>query len=163
MQNEPTNISNQTVELGALLEASPVPFTMNTMGWKMLFGILALLFLVLLYKFYKTYKKNAYRRKAVLSIEQLANTQKSNPVSLISETMFLLKQTALQSYSRSEVASLKGAEWLRFLDEKGKTNHFLNNEISITQALYKNEFDTTGEFSSNAFINSSIIWIKTHA
>jgi len=163
MQSEPANISNQTVELGALLEASPVPFSMNTIGWKMLFGMLALLCLVLLYKYYKSYKNNAYRREAVLHVKQLANAHQSNPVSLISETMFQLKQTALQSYSRSEVASLKGAEWLRFLDEKGKITHFLKDEIIITQALYKNELDTTGQFSSSAFINSSIKWIKTHA
>ncbi len=163
MQNEPANISNKTVELGALLEASPVPFSMDTMGWKILFGILVLLTLGLVYRYYKFYKKNAYRRTAVFNIKQLAKAHHNNDVSLILETMFQLKQTALQTYNRTEVASLKGLEWLRFLDEKGKTTHFSKDEIIITQALYNNQFDAKSQFSSSAFVQSSIKWIKTHA
>jgi hypothetical protein len=163
MQNEPANISNQTVELGALLEASPVPFSMDTMGWKILFVILLLLTLGLVYRYYKFYKKNAYRRTAVFNIKQIAKTHHNNDVSLISEIMFQLKQTALQTYNRTEVASLRGLEWLRFLDKKGKTTHFSKDEIIITQALYNNQLDAKSQFRSNVFVQSSIKWIKTHA
>ena len=162
MQNEADNISNQTVELGALLEASPVPFSMDTIGWKILFGILTLLILQLLYKYYKFYKSNAYRRVAILKITQLAVANQNSSVYLISEIMFQLKQTALETYSRTEVASLKGLQWLQFLDNKGKTTDFSKNETVITEALYNNELDESNQFNSNAFVASSIKWIKTH-
>ena len=163
MQNEPTNTPNETIELGALLEASPVSFSFDTIGWKILFGIIVLLTIVLLYKYYKYYKKNVYRREAVRKINQIAEMHQSNHVSLILEIMFQLKQTALQTYSRAEVASLKGVEWLRFLDEKGKTTNFLKDENSITQALYDNQLDEGHQFNGNTFVKSSIKWINTHA
>ncbi|WP_034062477.1 DUF4381 domain-containing protein [Lacinutrix jangbogonensis] len=163
MQNEPANISNQTVELGALLEASPVAFTMDTLGWKILFGILILVTMWFLYRYYTAYKKKAYKREAVLKIKHLAELYKSNDVSLISETMFQLKQTALQTYNRTEVASLKGIEWLRFLDKKGNTTSFSKNENIITSALYNNKLDETSLFNRSDFVKSSIKWIKTHA
>lgn len=163
MQNESANISNEPFELGALLEASPVSFSFDTIGWKILFGMIVLFSIAMLYRYYKTYKKNAYRREAVRNIIKLAEVHQSSHVSLISEIMFQLKQTALQTYNRAEVASLKGEEWLRFLDKKGKTTHFLKDGNIITQALYDNQLDEKQEFSANVFVKSSIKWINTHA
>ena len=163
MQTESANISNEPVELGALLEASPVLFSFDTIGWKILFGMIILFIIGMLYRYYKTYKKNAYRREAVHNILKLAEEHQSSHVSLISEIMFQLKQTALQTYSRAEVASLKGEEWLRFLDKKGKTTHFLKEGNIIAQALYNNQLDKKQEFRANAFVKSSIKWINTHA
>ena len=163
MQNNSENISNQTIELGTLVEASPVPFSMDTIGWKVLFGMFALFILWLLYRYYKSYQKNAYRRTAVLKIKQLEQAHQNNDASLISEIMFQLKQTALKTYNRTEVASLKGLQWLQFLDEKGKMTHFSMNEQVIKGALYSNQLDNAQHFNSAEFTASSIIWIRKHA
>ncbi len=163
MQNNADNISNQTIELGTLVEASPVSFSMDTVGWKVLFGMLGLFLVWLLYRFYISYKRNAYRRTAVLKIKQLAQAHQNSDASLISEIMFQLKQTALKTYNRTEVASLKGLQWLQFLDEKGKTTHFSKNEKVIKGALYSNQLDKVQHFNSAEFTASSITWIKKHA
>lgn len=163
MQNDQENISNQQIDLGALMEIEQVPFSMDTIGWKILFAILIFLISLFLYKYYTSYKKNTYRRLAVIKIKQLQQTLKNRDVDLISKTMFHLKATALQTYNKTEVASLKGLEWLKFLDEKGKTAYFSKNEAVITKVLYSDLLDKSDEFNKNEFITSSIKWIKVHA
>ncbi len=164
MQVKTDTISTQsTIELGNILEAAPVPYTYDTTGWKIVFGLLVLFVIWLAYSYYKWYKKNAYKRAAMAKIRDLEQQFPDNQASLIREIMFALKQTALQTYTRKEVASLKGAAWLNFLDNKGKTTQFTKHQEVITQALYKNELDSASNFNSAQFVASSLKWIKTHA
>jgi hypothetical protein len=77
--------------------------------------------------------------------------------------MFLLKQTALQTYDRKQVASLKGENWLVFLDSKINQSFFIQHKDIIASVLYKNAFENSDAFEIKDFANSSIKWIKHHA
>jgi hypothetical protein len=77
--------------------------------------------------------------------------------------MFLLKQTALQTYDRKQVASLEGENWLVFLDSKLNQSVFIKHKDIIASAIYKNEVDYSATFEIKDFAHSSIKWIKHHA
>ncbi len=109
---------NENIQLKPIIEADPVQFSMDTIGWKVLFFMLLCMIIFAVYKYYLHYKKNKYRREAIQSISEIEANKEYSVSSLIVQIMFLIKQTALQTYGRNEVASLEGAKWLKFLDKK---------------------------------------------
>lgn len=156
-------VQDQDIALNPIIIPDPIPFTMDTFGWKFLFVILFLLLLFFAYKFYIKYRQNAYRREAVIQIQKLiTNNDKALHVT-IAQIMFLLKQTALQTYGRKLVASLEGDKWLTFLDSKLHQSIFMQHKEVIAAAIYKNEFNKSNAFKITDFANNSINWIKHHA
>lgn len=153
----------ENIQLGPIIDANPVPFTMETLGWKIIFGFLAIVLLFLAFKLFRRYQKNIYRRKAVKDIQDLVKDKPEVSGALISQIMFLLKQTALETYGRKTVASVKGEDWLNFLDDKAAKPLFINNRSVIFSAVYKNEFHKNENFNINHFAEASINWIKHHA
>ena len=153
----------QDINLNPIITPDPIPFTMDTIGWKVLFILLILALLFTAYRFYKTYKQNAYRRAAIYQIENLIAPNKNDTCGIISQIMFLLKQTALHTYDRKQVASLEGENWLLFLDSKLNQSVFIKHKDIIASAIYKNEYNRTKTFNIKEFANHSINWIKRHA
>jgi hypothetical protein len=153
----------ENVKLSPIIDADPIPFTMDTLGWKMVFFILFLTILFIAYKYYLKYKRNAYRREAITKIQVLIENETASASSFISQIMFILKQTALETYDRKTVASLEGKTWLTFLDKTLNQSFYITHQDVIASAIYKNEFDNTSTFNQNEFANMSIKWIKKHA
>ncbi len=156
-------LQKEDIQLNPIIDADPVLFTMDTIGWKILFIILFSAFAVLIYTYYLRFKKKAYRREAVSKIKELALDNKSSISILISQIMFELKQTALQSYGRKTVAALEGEKWLQFLDKKINKSYFIKHHEIIVSAVYKDEFKNSDSFNLNDFADMSINWIKNHA
>jgi len=115
------------------------------------------------YKYYLHYKKNKYRREAIQSISEIEFNKEYSVSSLIVEIMFLIKQTALQTYGRNKVASLEGEKWLEFLDKKVKGVNFKQYQKVINDAVYLDKYDQTNSFSKGDFIRISKKWINEHA
>lgn len=152
----------EDIKLKPLITPDPIAFTMETIGWQILFGLLALGVLLVSYKIYTKHKKNAYRREAVAQIQKLLTNNEYETSKVIAQIMFILKQTALQTYSRYQVASLEGENWLIFLDSKLKTPTFVNDKDIIASAVYQDKFEHTSTFKVADFANNSITWIKHH-
>lgn len=141
-------------ELGPLIEPEAVKFTFDTPGWYVLAGLILLFAIILSLKWFKNYKKNAYRRKAIKEIE-------SNKQSEINEVLVLLKIVATTTFGRKEVAQLHGNEWLQFLESKAKNTPFTNYKDDILNSLYKG-IDLENE-KREIILELSKKWIKTHA
>ena len=156
-------LQNEKIQLNPIIDADPVQFTMDTIGWKIVIALLLSAMVVMIYKYYLHYKKNAYRRVAVSKIKELSQDSKSSMSFLISQIMFELKQTALQSYDRKTVAALEGEKWLQFLDKTIKHSTFSKHHDIIASAIYKDEFVKNDTFNLNEFSEMSINWIKKHA
>jgi len=154
---------NENIQLNPIIEADPVVFTFDTVGWKVLFFLLLLTFLFLIYKYYLHYKKNQYRRDAIQNINELSKNHVISMSELITHLMFQLKQTALQTYDRKNIASLEGTNWLQFLDKKVKGTYFIKDQKFIMDAVYEDKYEQTTHFNRDNFINKSIKWIKEHA
>lgn len=151
------------LELGAILEPEPISFSFNTIGWKILLVLLIFLIIYVGYRIFVTYRNNKYKRNAVAEIEALVKNNEQPLNSFITSVLIILKQTALQSYTRVEVASLQGDEWLSFLDEKVPCSNFTAYKTAITDAIYSKTLLTKADFNKEEFTQLTIKWIKKHA
>ena len=156
-------LQDNTIELSPIIEATPVAFTFDAIGWKVLFFLLFLTMLFFIYKYHLHYKKKQYRRDAIKNINTLNSTKNISINELVSGIMFQLKQTALHTYNKQAVASLKGTNWLQFLDKKVKGSHFLKDQKTITDAVYKDTYNASNQFNPDHFVKMSLKWIKNHA
>ncbi len=94
----------------------PVPpsWIPQTIGWYVVFALLALLIVWMAWRVMTNWRRNRYRSEALRELETAE----------ISEIPALLKRTALAAWPRERVASLTGEQWLAFLDAHGKRGSF---------------------------------------
>lgn len=86
----------------------PAPaWTPQTVGWYVLFVIVEILVLWTAVHQMRKWFANRYRRAALRQLDLVS----------ANEFSALLKRTALAAWPRERVASLSGAEWLKFLNE----------------------------------------------
>jgi len=95
------------------------------LGWWLLMavflGVIVWLFFVIKkYLYIKRYKRMLFDELAKLE----KKLKKSPDKSLVADTNILLRRIALAYYPNDSIASLTGADWLKFLDESGKTHNF---------------------------------------
>lgn len=158
LPQEPSNLV-----IGELMEPDPVPFSFDTIGWKIVFVLAAMLIGYIGYRLYRNYKNKHYMREAEVYIKTLQQQSDMDAVSFVNAVMFQLKKTALHTFGRPEVAGLYGNEWLRFLDSKVTGCNFIADEAFILDAIYKQNVSNATAFSKETFSNKSINWIRQHA
>lgn len=102
-------------------------------GWWLLIVALFLLLLGALVLMLRQQRQRRFRRSVVAMLHdiELPHGEQDTP-RYLSEVSVLLRRVAVHSYPRMDVASLSGENWLRFLDEKGKTRRFTEG---VGQAL----------------------------
>ena len=96
----------------------PVPFRPETAGWYLLAGVAVATLLWSVWRFYRKWRSDAYRREGLRElseIEGLIGEDATRPQALQSVPE-LLKRVALVAYPRAQVAELSGGAWLGFLD-----------------------------------------------
>lgn len=151
------------LQLDGIMEPAPIPFSFDTIGWKVTFILLVLLLIYIVYKIYQHYKGQQYRRDAVQAIETMEQDGSLSESIFVSKVLFLIKQTALYTYQRIEVASLNGEEWLQFLDRKVDGVNFGRYQEEIESAIYKGELSPSANFNKDDFAQMSKKWIQKHA
>jgi hypothetical protein len=87
-------------------------------GWWLLLFVILLGAALLAYLLRKRYKKNAYRRRASIQLQQLREAYQADADTsqYISQLNALLKSVALVAYPRIEVAAQHGETWRQFLN-----------------------------------------------
>ena len=148
----------QSEDIQGIIEPSPVPFTFDTLGWKIVGLILLLILIRIAYKAYQRYQKNAYKREAIDLISSLEKNAEDVPFETVSTA---LKKVALISYGRETVAALYGLSWLAFLQEKGKNTPFMNYKDDLPDVIYSKK--TLEKTKTEELLKLSKKWIKTHA
>ena len=149
-------------KVGSLIEPDPVRFSFDTAGCYFIGIMLLLVAIILFYKWLHNYRKNAYRREALKELAAIKDKISENSSNAgLNQLFILLKLVAIQTYGRSEVASLYGKEWISFLEEKGKETPFSNYASEFNNTLYVG----TGMDNSKLqqLITLSKKWIVTHA
>ena len=155
MTLEPTNI-------GTLYVPEPVRFSFETPGWYLLAGLLILLFILLIFKWLKQFRENAYRREALKNLAVIEDKfSKQQDVLCLNDVLVLLKGVAIKAYGRQQVAQLYGNEWLQFLESKGENTPFTQYKHNIFNSLYEAVIVDVKELKK--IMELSKKWIKTHA
>lgn len=97
----------------------PVSWMPQTVGWWVLLAVTLLVLAWASLAAVRRRRANRYRRLALGRLARIegALAEPESRLAALTELPVLVKQTALAFRPRSEVASLSGARWLRFLDE----------------------------------------------
>ncbi len=141
----------------ALPEA--VSYTPETLAWYILFAVIFLLLLFFLWKRYKRYKKNLYRKDA---LKDLSNIEKEK---VFRELPILVKRVALVFTEREKIASLSDQKWLEFSNTSYNGKGFLSDTGKILIDLSyasSNKISKYTEDEIDALFNLITEWIKKH-
>ncbi len=94
-----------------IVEPTSVSWWPPAPGWYIVFAVFLIMFVWFSIRWWKWWKANAYRREALRKLDSLQDS------AAIAE---LLRRTALATYSRSEIATRSGVEWVQWLSEKSQ-------------------------------------------
>ena len=146
--------------VGDILEPDPLPFTFETIGWKIVGAVLLIGAIVLFYKWLKLYQKNKYRREAIQKI-QLIENQNSESQYKVNQLNIILKQVAIITFGREQVAQLYGNDWYAFLDSKNKKSGFAKYSANFSDAIYRDK--EVDETILNSIYKLTKTWINEHS
>jgi len=155
----PDDLDIVTPDLEPIFEPEPVVFTFDTPAWYVTMALLLIVLIFGIVKWYNSYRSKEYRR---LALKKLKAIQLSDsPYAALSTIQITLKQVAIATYGRPEVAALFGTAWLNFLEKTGKHTQFMQFEL-----LLGSNSDASIEHNSTqigALRDTAKKWIRTHA
>lgn len=146
--------------VGDILEPDPLPFTFETIGWKVLAVVVIVITVIAFFKWLKLYQKNKYRRESIKKM-QFIKSQNAQSQYKINQLNIILKQVAIVTFGRTEVAELYGDEWYSFLDSKYKKSEFVNYSSNFNDAIYNNKEVDESTLQSIYIITKT--WINEHS
>ena len=146
--------------VGDILEPEPLQFTFETIGWKVLAFLFTVIACIFFYKWFKLYRKNKYRREAIKKLIVIESENTENHYK-INQLNIVLKQVAIVTFGREEVAKLYGNDWFLFLDSKSKHSNFMSYANNFTDAIYRNKI--VDKSILNTIHKLTKTWINEHS
>ncbi len=124
--SDPGSLEN----LHDIIAPLPVAWFPPAPGWYALGLSLLLLFSWFSAQRYLAWKRDTYRREALIELDKLEKglADSAGYKQILVQLPQLVKRTAIAAYGRSRVASLDGVDWLTFLDKTGSTDVFTGGE-----------------------------------
>ncbi len=150
-----------------IISPHPVAWLPPAPGWYALgLSLLLLLCRFSVYK-YLAWKRNKYRREALIELDALGKelTDSTAYQQLLPQLPQLVKRTAIAAYGRSSVASLSGDDWLGFLDTTGSTHIFTQGSGQLLNACSYQPAVQLATFSREQVAglqNAVSLWIRKH-
>ncbi|MGC3946512.1 MAG: DUF4381 domain-containing protein [Chryseolinea sp.] len=149
-------------DIGTLIEPQPVQFSWGAPGWYVLAGLVLVFVLVIVAMIVRHYRKNKYRREALLWLaSREREINKQHPDQIVYDATMLMKRIAISRYGR-EHAAIREGEWITFLNNACKSPLFSDTDSAwLTQALYASGSDIASTDVQN-YLNKTKVWIKRH-
>jgi hypothetical protein len=124
-----------TLDLHDIHAAPPAAFWPPAPGWWVLTVVLLVVLALLAVWGFRRYRAYRHRRQIMGELDLLSGCySKENIPGFVTEVSTLLRRVALRRYTRTRVASLTGADWLRFLDATGGGGDFEKGVGRILEA-----------------------------
>lgn len=131
----------------------------QTAGWWWLAAALLVAGLYFGWKRLRHWYRNRYRREAMARMTQLQTAQHGN--GLTGEINKLLKLAAMAAYSREEVASLSGDDWVKFLNKCCGPEVFSAEQGRLlAEGVYRAEPPAAAD--GQLLIEASLRWLQNH-
>jgi hypothetical protein len=140
---------------------SKISWLPQTIAWKILLLLLLILLVFTLFKGFKHWQANAYRRQAVKQLKSLYQSGEG----VLEILPVMLKSTALHAYPRSNVAQLSGHQWLDFLDQQYQGPAF-NSDVGKQLLIISYEdkpFWNRNPEQIEALISMASLWLAKHS
>ena len=125
----PAPVAN--LELRDIHAAAPAEFWPPAPGWWLLSALLATALVCAAVVLIRVYRRRRQRKRILAGLEQLDSRLQNDTGQFTAAISALLRRVALMRYARSDVASLSGDAWLRFLDDTGGNGAFVNGPGSV--------------------------------
>jgi hypothetical protein len=95
-------------------------------GWVVLYIAAFALMMYGIYFWYQSNKRRHTIKYTLRQLKQLQTLSQHNPdnINIAAEISTLIRRTALYYFKRDAIAGLTGQEWLKFLNDSGKTTQF---------------------------------------
>jgi hypothetical protein len=147
------------LDLRDIHAAPPPTFWPPAPGWWLLAAVLLVLLVVLTLWALRRYRVYRQNRQIMNELERLTNCySKDNISGYMTKISTLLRRVALRRYARTRVASLTGADWLRFLDETGGDGGF---EKGVGQVLEVGPYQSrSSDVPVEALLGLVRQWVK---
>ena len=127
-------------------------------GWYAIAALLVVLLAVWVWRRYLIWKRNAYRRDGLLAIR----TMRTNSAQL-RQLPFLLRRTALIGYPRADVASLRGAQWIAWLNGSAGRDVFEDADAARFDALtYQSGTEPVQGDELQRMLDGASYWMRNH-
>lgn len=129
-------------------------------GWWLLAALLLVLLFYVVKILLKKIKHNRYRKLALAELQAAANIE--NPTELLIKVNHLLKRVAISAFGAAPCASLKGSEWMAFLDKTQKTKVPVFT-TGTGKILNDGQYRPQVEYNKEELLNIARQWIKNHS
>ena len=132
----------------------PIVFTPETGGWLILAAILGLVGLWFVWRLARRWHANAYRRDALRTLRHLGDDEQARlPV--------VLRKVAMLSADRSTVASLRGNDWIGWLNGGLGEPLFLDSDAALLDQLaYASQRLPDPDWTR--LLEASCTWVRLH-
>ena len=153
-------------ELREITLPDPVSYAPQTVGWWILFGVLAAALVLAALLLYRRWSRRRYRRAALLRLDDVSR-RLSGPgrVAALREVPVLLKRVAMVSFGRAAVAQLCGKEWLAFLAGTWPGNAFTDEDgMLLMRVAYERDecLAEVSEGASSSLLSLARQWVRFH-
>ncbi len=137
----------------------PVNWWPLAVGWYFLGAFLIGIFGIIFFVLMRQYRKRSAQRFLIKRLEALRGQYQREADARIvaAELSILLRRASLILVPRKEVASLKGEEWLEFLDRTGNTHEFSQG---IGRVLITAPYQKQTEFDVNHLLDLVLKWVS---
>jgi hypothetical protein len=129
----------------------PPAWIPQTIGWYVLFALLAVLAIAIAIHLTRKWLANRYRREALRELADLQPQQFSE----------LLKRTALSAWPREKVASLSGSAWIDFLNKTAHGELFQNAPANAVEECAIRSASISGQ-DEQTLRQAVATWIRRH-
>lgn len=131
-------------------------------GWWLLLIVSIAVVSALVFFIKRKKSRNAYRALAIKELtkinQQYSEEQNSEYLQAVS---IILRRTALSGFGNQFNASLKGDDWLQWLDEQSpKTNHQFSQGVG--RVLLIGPYQKSPQFDRNELQKLCALWINEH-
>lgn len=128
-------------------------------GWWILLIVAIITLTSLTYWLIRRYRRNAYRRQALLQLDQLHRDLQAggNSSEFATRVNALLKRVALTAYPGDEIASRHSESWQSFLNQQLQADMQFHDDFAT--AAYRK---TCPELDTSQLQQAARQWIKQH-
>jgi len=127
-------------------------------GWWLLAAAALIAISYGIYRVFKWWKSNQYRREGTRALKYLMENHASEK-QYLRDYSDLLKRIALSAYARESVANLTGEAWVSFLDRSTGTQEFSMGEGQI---LIQGNYELNPSVDVDKLHRLGLYWIKKH-
>lgn len=159
----PALFGNPVLEgLSEVILPVPVGLLPLAPGWAYVGVLLLLLMALAVYRGFRRWWRNRYRRAALAELDCIASKQQL-PVARLHALAVLVKATALQIYPREDIAVLTGVDWIDYLNSRAGYVAFSEQAgLLLGQSLYDARSETLSREALDNLIHQIHRWLRRH-